>query len=242
MDARLCEVTLALARRRPRNDRPRGRRPRRGPDRARRAARPSSISRRWSTLLGGPADFVDHMDQHLKPAPIVRDVFADGRGHHRRDRHPRDRLGRRHPRRRPTPAHRHHRSRVGFDRLLGLGATTGPRHAARPHPCPRRGDGGRSGSPPHCRLSPRRQTARCIPSSSTGSIPDAARHPLHSRQFRHRRRAGRGGLQRWARPCRHRRRHPRPHRRQLRPQAAQPRRPRPRRRGKALDRQRAPRV
>jgi thymidine phosphorylase len=27
-------------------------------------------------LLGGPADFVDRMDHHLVPAPIVRDVFA----------------------------------------------------------------------------------------------------------------------------------------------------------------------
>ncbi|KKC38188.1 thymidine phosphorylase [Devosia epidermidihirudinis] len=30
--------------------------------------------------LGGPADFVDNMDHHLTPAPIIRDVFADGQG------------------------------------------------------------------------------------------------------------------------------------------------------------------
>ena len=30
--------------------------------------------------LGGPADFVEQMDQHLAPAPIVRDVFATGQG------------------------------------------------------------------------------------------------------------------------------------------------------------------
>ncbi|SMQ58305.1 thymidine phosphorylase [Devosia lucknowensis] len=32
------------------------------------------------TALGGPADFVDNMDAHLAPAPIIRDVFADGQG------------------------------------------------------------------------------------------------------------------------------------------------------------------
>ena len=32
------------------------------------------------TALGGPADFVDNMDRHLAPAPIVRDVFAVGQG------------------------------------------------------------------------------------------------------------------------------------------------------------------
>ncbi|UYN99330.1 MAG: thymidine phosphorylase [Devosia sp.] len=30
--------------------------------------------------LGGPADFVERMDSHLAPAPIVRDVFAEGQG------------------------------------------------------------------------------------------------------------------------------------------------------------------
>jgi thymidine phosphorylase len=73
-------------------------------------------------LLGGPADFVERMDQHLKPAPIIRDVFppnagtvsaidtrgvgmgvvALGGG-----------------RRMPTDTIDH---AVGFDRLLGLGA------------------------------------------------------------------------------------------------------------------------
>jgi thymidine phosphorylase len=28
------------------------------------------------TMLGGPADFVEKMDDHLEPAPIIRDVFA----------------------------------------------------------------------------------------------------------------------------------------------------------------------
>lgn len=32
------------------------------------------------TALGGPADFVEHMDSHLAPAPIIRDVFAMGQG------------------------------------------------------------------------------------------------------------------------------------------------------------------
>src|SRR5690349_21386448 len=31
-------------------------------------------------LLGGPTDFVERMDEHLAPAPIVRDVFAAGVG------------------------------------------------------------------------------------------------------------------------------------------------------------------
>jgi thymidine phosphorylase len=74
------------------------------------------------TLLGGPADFVENMDRHLAPAPIIRDVpcptegivaaidtrgvgmavVALGGG-----------------RRMPTDKIEH---TVGFDRLLGLGA------------------------------------------------------------------------------------------------------------------------
>ena len=30
--------------------------------------------------LGGPTDFIEHMDTHLAPAPIIRDVFATGQG------------------------------------------------------------------------------------------------------------------------------------------------------------------
>ena len=30
--------------------------------------------------LGGPTNFVEHMDHHLAPAPIIRDVFATGQG------------------------------------------------------------------------------------------------------------------------------------------------------------------
>ncbi|SEP69771.1 thymidine phosphorylase [Devosia sp. YR412] len=30
--------------------------------------------------LGGPTNFVEHMDTHLAPAPIIRDVFATGQG------------------------------------------------------------------------------------------------------------------------------------------------------------------
>ncbi|MHA6298674.1 thymidine phosphorylase [Devosia sp. CAU 1758] len=30
--------------------------------------------------LGGPVDFIDHMDTHLAPAPIIRDVFAHEQG------------------------------------------------------------------------------------------------------------------------------------------------------------------
>jgi thymidine phosphorylase len=31
--------------------------------------------------LGGPADFVERMDDHLQAAPIIREIFADGTGH-----------------------------------------------------------------------------------------------------------------------------------------------------------------
>jgi thymidine phosphorylase len=74
------------------------------------------------TMLGGPADFVEKMDDHLEPAPIIRDVFAaeggmvseiDTRG-----------VGMAvvalgGGRRMPTDAIDH---AVGFDRLAGLGA------------------------------------------------------------------------------------------------------------------------
>ncbi|QDZ12970.1 thymidine phosphorylase [Devosia ginsengisoli] len=35
---------------------------------------------RMVTALGGPADFIANMDRHLAPAPIVRDIFAEGQG------------------------------------------------------------------------------------------------------------------------------------------------------------------
>ncbi|MCP8885264.1 thymidine phosphorylase [Devosia sp. XJ19-1] len=35
---------------------------------------------RMVAALGGPKDFIDHMDTHLAAAPIIRDVFADGQG------------------------------------------------------------------------------------------------------------------------------------------------------------------
>jgi thymidine phosphorylase len=76
---------------------------------------------RMVAALGGPADFVEHMDQHLAKAPIVRNVFAptegtiasiDTRG-----------VGMGvvalgGGRRMPTDSIDH---AVGFDRLLGLG-------------------------------------------------------------------------------------------------------------------------
>jgi thymidine phosphorylase len=73
-------------------------------------------------LLGGPKDFVDRMDVHLKPAPIVRDVFAPDGGTIREI----DTRGVGMAvvalgggRRLPTDKVDH---TVGFDRLLGLGA------------------------------------------------------------------------------------------------------------------------
>jgi thymidine phosphorylase len=74
-------------------------------------------------LLGGPADFVETMDQHLAPAPIVRDVFAPGGGtiaeiDTRGVGMGVVALGG--GRTMPTDTIDH---AVGFDRLLGLGAT-----------------------------------------------------------------------------------------------------------------------
>jgi len=77
---------------------------------------------RMVTALGGPADFIDDMDRYLAPAPIVRDILAaeqgtvaeiDTRG-----------VGMAvvalgGGRTMPTDSIDH---RVGFDRLLGLGA------------------------------------------------------------------------------------------------------------------------
>jgi thymidine phosphorylase len=73
-------------------------------------------------LLGGPADFVDNMDTHLAPAPIVRDVFVPAAGtvsaiDTRGVGMAVVALGG--GRRMPTDAIDH---AVGFDQLAGLGA------------------------------------------------------------------------------------------------------------------------
>ncbi|HHY49963.1 MAG TPA: thymidine phosphorylase [Alphaproteobacteria bacterium] len=72
--------------------------------------------------LGGPADFVEHMDRHLQPAPIVRDILAPAAGIVARI----DTRGVGMAvvalgggRRQPTDSIDH---AVGFDRLCGLGA------------------------------------------------------------------------------------------------------------------------
>lgn len=72
--------------------------------------------------LGGPADFVERMDDYLAPAPIVRDVFAQGQGtvsaiDTRGVGMAVVALGG--GRATPTDSIDH---RVGFDRLLGFGA------------------------------------------------------------------------------------------------------------------------
>ncbi|MET3898794.1 thymidine phosphorylase [Devosia sp. UYZn731] len=77
---------------------------------------------RMVAALGGPADFVENMDAHLQPAPIVRDVFATEQGviaeiDTRGVGMAVVALGG--GRATPTDAIDH---RVGFDRLLGLGA------------------------------------------------------------------------------------------------------------------------
>ena len=71
--------------------------------------------------LGGPGDFIDNIDTHLAPAPIIRDVFADGDGTVAQI----DTRGVGMAvvalgggRTMPTDAIDH---RVGFDRLAGLG-------------------------------------------------------------------------------------------------------------------------
>ena len=77
---------------------------------------------RMVSALGGPADFVERMDGHLAAAPIVRDVFAEGQGtvteiDTRGVGMAVVALGG--GRATPTDSIDH---RVGFDRLVGLGA------------------------------------------------------------------------------------------------------------------------
>jgi thymidine phosphorylase len=77
--------------------------------------------------LGGPADFVERMNDYLAPAPIVRDVFAPGQGtisaiDTRGVGMAVVALGG--GRATPTDSIDH---RVGFDRLLGLGVNVGPK-------------------------------------------------------------------------------------------------------------------
>ncbi|MFD1253200.1 Thymidine phosphorylase [Devosia equisanguinis] len=77
--------------------------------------------------LGGPADFVERMNDYLAPAPIVRDVFAKGQGRisaidTRGVGMAVVALGG--GRATPTDSIDH---RVGFDRLAGLGAMVDPR-------------------------------------------------------------------------------------------------------------------
>jgi thymidine phosphorylase len=81
---------------------------------------------RMVAALGGPADFVERMDHHLAPAPIVRDVLLDGEGIIARI----DTRGVGMAvvalgggRAAPSDTIDH---RVGFDRLLGLGARVDP--------------------------------------------------------------------------------------------------------------------
>ncbi|HTN64498.1 MAG TPA: thymidine phosphorylase [Devosia sp.] len=76
--------------------------------------------------LGGPSDFVERMDNHLAPAPIIRDVFATGQGTITAI----DTKGVGMAvvilgggRTKPKDAIDH---RVGFDQLLGLGALADP--------------------------------------------------------------------------------------------------------------------
>ncbi len=77
--------------------------------------------------LGGPSDFIANMDAHLAPAPIIRDVFAQGQGtvsaiDTRGVGMAVVALGG--GRATPTDTIDH---RVGFDRLVGLGTTVDAR-------------------------------------------------------------------------------------------------------------------
>ncbi len=115
---------------------------------------------RMVALLGGPADFVEKMDQHLAPAPIVRDVFAgtrassaaiDTRG-----------VGMAvvalgGGRRMPTDKIDH---AVGFDQLAGLGTKIDAGNAAGAAACTRRGERGRCGAAPDRCLCAWRQRAQ----------------------------------------------------------------------------------
>ncbi|MBJ3784638.1 thymidine phosphorylase [Devosia sediminis] len=81
-DARLREVTLALCAeivlmtgRAATLDEARGR-----VDDALDSGRATEHFSRMVTALGGPADFVDNMNAHLAPAPVIRDVYAEGQG------------------------------------------------------------------------------------------------------------------------------------------------------------------
>jgi thymidine phosphorylase len=81
---------------------------------------------RMVAALGGPADFADHLDRYLPAAPVVRDVTANGVGAVSAiDLHALGMtvvaLGG--GRTRPQDSIDH---RVGFDRLLGLGARVKP--------------------------------------------------------------------------------------------------------------------
>jgi thymidine phosphorylase len=81
---------------------------------------------RMVAALGGPADFADHLDRYLPAAPVVRDVTANGVGAVSAiDLHALGMtvvaLGG--GRTRPEDGIDH---RVGFDRLLGLGARVKP--------------------------------------------------------------------------------------------------------------------
>ncbi len=80
-DPRLREVTLALCAAALELTSYDGRCQRCRRDAPSTAARPPSISPRWSPALGGPADFVERMDAHLSPAPIVRDILAPAAGY-----------------------------------------------------------------------------------------------------------------------------------------------------------------
>ena len=188
---------------------------------------------RMVAALGGPPDFVEQMDRHLAPAPIVREIMAPAAGvvaaiDTRGVGMAVVALGG--GRRLPTDAIDH---AVGFDRLLGLGAPVDARRRSQPFTratrIPRR-------TPPAA-FSPPTASARPPPpirsfptASNLRRPPDAPRNHLCSRQFRHRRRPRRRRL--WRRG----QRYPRPHRRELRPVAPQHGCDRPRRRRRAVHR------
>ena len=70
------------------------------------SGRAAEIFGRMVAALGGPADFMEKPEKHLKAAPLVRPVMADARRHGHRDRHPRHRHRRGGARRRPHEAPR----------------------------------------------------------------------------------------------------------------------------------------
>ena len=126
------------------------------------SGRAAEIFGRMVAALGGPADFVERPDAHLRAAPCRQGRHAGARRHRAGDRHPRRRHRRGRARRRPHAARRPDRSR---GRLHG---------ARRDRRCRRR----------------RTSRSRIVHARSEAAAEQAAGAP--PRRLPHRQRTGRG--------------------------------------------------